>query len=217
MILAHYNFMSPLIPLLSGRFSRRSFSVGRVRKMYLFWHIGHSLWLGTERGNDKRRKDIIRRSSLYINTEFLMSCAKKNSLSRPACPKCGRKKPIKNGCVGKDQRWKCTACHFQFTRIAPRGRPMWQKSLVVFLYCYGMPLRSIARLFQIQPSTALKWIRHYTKEYQPAMEKGSAEIMGLDKLQKYLKKSGSEHSSILCLAISNAGFKKSMGINLKKH
>jgi transposase-like protein len=136
---------------------------------------------------------------------------------RPPCPKCGKKNPAKSGAVHGKQRWKCASCSLQFTRTIPRGRPLWQKSLVVFLYCYGMPIRSIARLFQVQPSSALKWVRAYAKDYHPAFEEGSVEIMELEGMRRHLKKLKGARSSILCLAINNAGFKKSMGISLRRH
>src|SRR5579864_8110537 len=81
----------------------------------------------------------------------------------PPCPKCGHKYAIRSGAVENKQRWKCKSCFYQYTRIAPRGRPLWQKSLVVFLYSYGVSMHEISRIFQVQPSTVLKWVRLYAR------------------------------------------------------
>ena len=54
-----------------------------------------------------------------------------------ACPKCTHQRVVKSGKVTGTQRWLCQGCGYQFTRTTPRGRPVWQKSLAVFLYCHG--------------------------------------------------------------------------------
>src|SRR5687768_16907741 len=35
---------------------------------------------------------------------------------------------VKAGKVEDKQRWRCRACGYQFTRITPRGRPLWPKA-----------------------------------------------------------------------------------------
>jgi transposase len=131
----------------------------------------------------------------------------------PRCPRCGGRQSIKSGMVQKEQRWKCKACDFQYTRIMPRGRPLWQKSLVVFLYSYGVPMRQIARIFHVQPSTVLKWVRLYAKEYRTP-EMGNVHIMKLAEMQRHIQKRGRKDAARLCIAIDDEAFKQNLGITI---
>ena len=77
------------------------------------------------------------------------------------CPKCTHEHVVKAGKVKDKQRWRCRACGYQFTRITPRGRPLWQKSLAVFLYCHGVSMNALSKMFGVRASSVLKWIRGY--------------------------------------------------------
>jgi transposase len=130
----------------------------------------------------------------------------------PRCPKCGGRHPIKSGQVQGKQRWKCRGCAYQFTRIIPRGRPLWQKSLVVFLYSNGLSMHAIARIFHVQPSTVLKWVRSYGQNYA-APESGGVSVVEMPDMQRYVK-ALRQNSPTLCIAIDDATFKKSIGITI---
>jgi len=134
----------------------------------------------------------------------------------PPCPKCGRKQAIKSGKVQNEQRWKCKSCAYQYTRSAPRGRPLWQKSLVVFLYSYGMSLHAIAKIFHVQPSTVLKWVRIYAQDYHHKPEAGDILMMGLNDMRQHLKKNTGQNAGTLCIAIDDVTFKKNLGITITK-
>src|SRR5262249_59691309 len=60
--------------------------------------------------------------------------------SMDACPKCTHPHVVKAGMARGKQRWLCRGCGYQFTCTTPRGRPLWQKSLAVFLYCHGVSM-----------------------------------------------------------------------------
>src|SRR4051812_11428347 len=92
---------------------------------------------------------------------------KRKKSTPPRCPKCAHRHTIRSGMVQGEQRWKCKSCAYQFTRLVPRGRPLWQKSLVVFLYSYGVSMHTIAKIFHVQPSTVLKWVRLYAQDMRP--------------------------------------------------
>ncbi len=105
------------------------------------------------------------------------------------CPKCSNE-VIRSGSVKGKQRWKCKACKFQFTRMTTRGRPLWQKSLAVFLYCHGVSMNALAKMFSVHTSSVLKWIRKFAKEhYEKPEPGGNAIIMELDEMWHYVKKS----------------------------
>jgi transposase len=143
------------------------------------------------------------------------AAAKSQKTARPRCPKCGNRDAIKSGMVQGEQRWKCKTCSYQYTRIIPRGRPLWQKSLVVFLYSYGVSMHTIARIFHVQPSTILKWVRSYARDSQPIPEMGDLAFLELKEMPRLLQAMGKD-SNILCIAIDDATFKESMGITITK-
>ncbi len=132
----------------------------------------------------------------------------------PQCPKCGRHHSIKSGSVQGKQRWKCKVCAFQFTRTTRRGKPLWQKSLVVFLYSHGLPLQTIAGLLSVQPSTVLKWVRAYESDYRAGQENGAhIKIMELSDMGKQLAKE-QNGAGRLWIAIDNIPLPKSVAISI---
>ena len=77
------------------------------------------------------------------------------------CPRCQRLHFVKNGCVNSVQRYKCKACHYQWTRTIPRGCPPEQKTLAVLLYCHGISMNALSKLFQISATAVLKMDTHF--------------------------------------------------------
>ena len=108
------------------------------------------------------------------------------------CPRCKRTDAVKNGKARGNQRYKCNACGFQFTRQTTRGRPAWQRALAVFLYCRGITISDIARMFSVSPSTIFKWIRKFGSERTPLPESTADGAILLDEneIAKYLEKQG---------------------------
>lgn len=106
------------------------------------------------------------------------------------CPRCKQKNAVKNGKARGNQRFKCKACGFQFTRLTTRGRPPWQRALAVFLYCRGVSISDIARMFSVTPSTIFKWIRKFGSERTPlpASETEGATLLSESEIAAYLKK-----------------------------
>ena len=106
------------------------------------------------------------------------------------CPRCKQKDAVKNGKARGSQRYKCKACGFQFTRLTTRGRPPWQRALAVFLYCRGISISDIARMFAVSPSTIFKWIRKFGSERTPLPESDmdGATFLDENEMAEYLKK-----------------------------
>lgn len=134
-----------------------------------------------------------------------------------SCPKCSAKTVIKSGLVNGEQRWKCKECTYQYTRTKKRGRPLWQKSLVVFLYSYGVSMHAIARIFDVQPSTILKWVREYAKDHVHKPENSDVHIMTLAEMQSLMQKNVSNDQSMLCISINDDIFKDGAGIIINKN
>lgn len=144
----------------------------------------------------------------------------KTKEAAPSCPKCGQDHAIRSGTVQGSQRWKCRGCSYQYTRTAPRGRPLWQKSLAVFLHSQGMPLNTIGGIFHVQPSTVLKWVRQLAGHPYSKQDAGNVVMMDLSAFRQRLGGSGEQDArkdaGTLCIAIDDKTFRKNMGISITR-
>ena len=113
------------------------------------------------------------------------------------CPRCKREDAVKNGKARGSQRYKCKACGFQFTRLTTRGRPPWQRALAVFLYCRGVSISTVARMFSVSPSTIFKWIRKFGSTRTPLPESTVDGAIFLDEneITEYLNKQSESSES----------------------
>jgi transposase-like protein len=64
-------------------------------------------------------------------------------------PECTHPHVVRAGQARGQQRGLCRGCGYQFTRATLRGRPLWQKSLAVFPYCYGVSMNALAKMFGV--------------------------------------------------------------------
>jgi transposase len=130
------------------------------------------------------------------------------------CPQCAHQHIVKSGKVAGTQRWLCRGCGYQFTRTTPRGRPLWQKSLAVFLYCHGVSMNALGRMFGVRASSVLKWIRRYaTAHYDKPRPSGKAVVMELDEMWHFLQKNaGSSGSGKLWIVLQAGSWTGSVGV-----
>jgi len=135
------------------------------------------------------------------------------------CPKCGHNQIVKAGKIWGKQRWKCKGCGYQFTRDTPRGRPIWQKQISVFLYCHGISMNALARMFKVRTSSVLKWIRRFAEEhYEKPEPQGKAIIMELDEIWHYVKKRpASSGYGKLLIVIEDSCLTGNVGIVIQPH
>ncbi len=84
-----------------------------------------------------------------------------------SCPRCQNKDFVKNGFVNENQRYRCKRCRYQWTRTTPRGHPVRHKRLSVLLYCHGISMNVISKLFDVSVPAVLKWIRAFAKKQAP--------------------------------------------------
>ena len=135
-----------------------------------------------------------------------------------ACPKCTHRHVVKAGKVRGQQRWLCRGCGYQFTRATPRGRPPWQQSLAVFLYCHGVSMNALAKMFGVWTSTILTWIRRYATDHaeKPAPN-GKAIVLEIDEMWHFLKKNGGNSGSgRLWMVIQAASVTGSVGVVMRQ-
>lgn len=88
-------------------------------------------------------------------------------MERPECPKCKAANPFKNGFAKGKPRWKCKSCHYQFTRMTPRGPSLEDKAELVKLYASGISFRQTARLKGKAPTTVRRWITDFAQNDLP--------------------------------------------------
>jgi len=135
-----------------------------------------------------------------------------------ACPKCTHPHVVKAGKARGKQRWLCRGCGYQFTRSALRGRPLWQKSLAVFLDCHGVSMNALGKMFGGWASTILKWIRRYAADHseKPAPS-GKAIVLEIDEMWHFLKKNGANSGSgRLLIVIQATSLTGSVGVVMRQ-
>jgi transposase len=135
-----------------------------------------------------------------------------------ACPKCTHPHVVKAGKVRGRQRWICRGCGYQFTRTTPRGKPLWQKSLAVFLYCHGISMNALGKMFGVRTSSVLKWIRRYAIAHaeKPAPT-GKAIVMEVDEMWHFLKKNATNSGSgKLVIVIQASSLTGNVGVAIKQ-
>ena len=83
------------------------------------------------------------------------------------CRKCGSVQNVKNGKVKGVQRYKCKDCGFQFTKEIANGHSEEERNKAVALYLLGLSMRVIAKLFRVNVTTILYWVRNFAiKNYE---------------------------------------------------
>ena len=135
-----------------------------------------------------------------------------------ACPQCTHPHVVKAGKAKGTQRWLCRGCGYQFTRTTPRGRPLWQKSLAVFLYCHGVSMNALGKMFGVRASSVLKWIRRFATEHAAKPDPaGKAIILEVDEMWHFLKKNGtSSGSGRLLIVIQATSLTGSVGVVMQQ-
>lgn len=81
------------------------------------------------------------------------------------CMNCGSAHVIKNGKVFGWQRYKCKQCGYQFTKMAPAGKPLFIKLVSHGLFVSGLSMREIARIVGVTAQSVSRWIRKWHPAY----------------------------------------------------
>lgn len=104
------------------------------------------------------------------------------------CPRCQSEHFVKNGFVNENQRYKCSSCKYQWTRTTPRGHPKGHKRLSVLLYCHGISMNAISKLFDVSVPAVLNWIRAFAKKRacKPKLSPGTRVCLELDEMWHYI-------------------------------
>jgi transposase-like protein len=106
------------------------------------------------------------------------------------CKACQATDYTKNGTVRGLQRYRCKTCGCNFTDTPPRGKPASVKALAVLLYAMGnMSFCGIGRLLGVSDVAVLNWIRKEAEGLAAPEMPADVEIVMLDEMHHFLKKS----------------------------
>jgi transposase len=95
---------------------------------------------------------------------------------------------------------------------------MWQKSLAVFLYCHGLSMNALGKMFGVRASSVLKWIRRFATEHaaKPAPA-GKAIVLEVDEMWHFLQKNGTNSGSgRLWIVIQAASWTGNVGVVMRQ-
>ncbi len=95
------------------------------------------------------------------------------------CLKCGESEIVKNGQVFGSQRYKCKRCGYQFTKVAPAGKPLFHKIVAHSLYVSGLSMRETAHIIGVTVQSVSRWIKKWHPAYMS--EIGSQASAGIVK------------------------------------
>ena len=102
------------------------------------------------------------------------------------CRKCESAHNIKSGKVNGVQRYKCKDCGFQFTKEVANGRSEAERNKAIALYLLGLSMRTIAKLFRVNVTTVLYWVRNFAvKTYEKPSPKGAV-VVELDEMWHFV-------------------------------
>ena len=123
------------------------------------------------------------------------------------CRKCGSTNNVKNGHVDGVQRYKCKDCGFQYTKEVANGRSEAERNKAVALYLLGLSMRTIAKLFNVNVTTILYWVRNFAiKNYEKPTPQGAV-IVELDEMWHFLQSKKQNSGSgrlIVALPVSSS-------------
>jgi len=129
------------------------------------------------------------------------------------CRKCGSIDNVKNGKVSGVQRYKCKDCGFQFTKEVANGRSEDERNKAVALYLLGLSMRTIAKLFRVNVTTILYWVRNFAiNNYEKPTPQGAV-IIELDEMWHFLEsKKRNSGSGRLIVALPVSSLTGNVGI-----
>ena len=123
------------------------------------------------------------------------------------CPKCGVTKIVKNGKVFGKQRYQCKKCCYQFTKMAPAGKPMFLKLAVHSLYLSGLSMREIATLTGVTAQSVSRWIRKWHPAYMNEIgSKTKINAIQGNQLKQFLKISSEEQLLLMTTSLPSRAF-----------
>ena len=101
------------------------------------------------------------------------------------CGKCGSENCVRSGHNHGKQRYKCKECGRQFTQT--EDKKATKRAFALYLYVVGLSMNAIARMFEVEPSTVLYWVRNFAlKTYEKPTPQGDV-VVELDEMWHFLE------------------------------
>ena len=100
------------------------------------------------------------------------------------CGKCGSDRSVKAGFNHGKQRYKCKDCGRQFTQTHDKNAKIRAEAL--YLYVIGISMNAIARMFKVEASTVLYWVRNFALRVYEKPTPESSVLVELDEMWHFL-------------------------------
>jgi hypothetical protein len=85
------------------------------------------------------------------------------------------------------QCYRCKDCGFQYTREESKGRSETERNKAIALYLLGLSMRAIAKLFRVNVTTILYWVRNFAiQNYEKPSPQGPI-VIELDEMWHFIK------------------------------
>jgi transposase-like protein len=104
------------------------------------------------------------------------------------CKKCDSEKYVKAGLIKGEQRYLCKECGCKFVPSRQKGKSKHVKLTAVWLYCHGLSLRTIAKLFKVNVRSVFNWVKTFAKlNYIKPIPSSDGVVVELDEMWHYLR------------------------------
>jgi transposase-like protein len=100
------------------------------------------------------------------------------------CGKCGSKDYVKAGFNHGKQRYKCKKCGRQYTQTEDKNAT--KRAFALYLYVVGLSMNAIARMFKVEASTVLYWVRNFALKVYEKPEPEGEVVIELDEMRHFL-------------------------------
>jgi transposase-like protein len=103
------------------------------------------------------------------------------------CRKCGSSQCVKNGKRRGEQCYRCKDCGFQYTQAEHGAHSEAERNKAISLYLLGLSMRAIAKIFHVNVSTILRWIRNFARKTYEKLTPQGPVIIELDEMWHFIK------------------------------
>ena len=103
------------------------------------------------------------------------------------CPRCKSPDHKKNGLVDGRQRYKCSACGYNYSvELKSTAFSTSVKRQALQLYLEGLGFRSIGRFLGVSHVSVQKWIKKFGQELEELKSENEISIVELDEMHTYI-------------------------------
>lgn len=123
----------------------------------------------------------------------------------PKCPRCNSEYVTKSGKPKGKQRYKCSACNYQFTLFEMRNKPGSLKAMALALHSYGVNQSKISELLGVTLPCVHYWLMEFRDRNFMNPEAADVEIIPVSSLQNLVSNKGTKKRIVLVPVDDNTG------------